>query len=544
MNFNEYVAKSNAAAFKPARKTTISKSTQKVEDFVPHKPGSISEGLTSQTADANNERAKAELTGGEVIGLDSATGEALIRQAGNRVVRASVPGASNGNPVKISGGSGVKTKSSVVSSTGWQPVEGRPGASRLTVVTVRDVEGLASLSDPCTPPDVKLQIVQREQAAGINIANGQVVGFGGVTGSTASQTDAYIRQLQDEIKAARNTPDQLPTSISGQGGTTAGQSFSTTLASLWGCVDNVCVQSPSGIFATKAQCEQNCGPRTYSCIAGQCIEVRGSTGQFQTLGDCINSNCGTRYTCIDGTPVPKRDGEFATIEAAISGGCYWGYDCVSGDCLPAIGGQFKSLSCCQQGCTDILSQWPVSITSATFDPPTQADQFRLQLVALQDPGKNPPQNTRFYGDGINARYSACNSIPIPENTTSIKVEFANFVTFSNVEFSRFEVFATGVGFEEVMLDFYVSQNNLLEEFSDFTNIIWAQQIIGDFESTPLYAPLISDFTNAFTSFNGIIVDSEPDVAGVSSVTRSRSLSGVYDPAYHQNPNGGTWGNCS
>lgn len=544
MNFNEYVAKSNAETFKPTRKATLGKTTRKVEDVIPHKPGSISEGLSSHVAEQNNERAKAELTGGEVIGLDSSTGEALIRQAGNRVVRANVPGATNGNPVNIRNGSGVTTKSSRVTNAGWQPVEGRPGASRLTATTSRQIEGFDLLTDPCTPPDVKLQIVQREQAQGVNIANGQVVGFGGVRGSSAAQTEAYIRQLQDEIKASRNTPNQLPTSISGQGGTTAGQSFSTTLASLWGCVGNVCVQSPNGIFATKEQCEQNCGPRTYSCIAGQCIEVRGSTGQFKTLGDCINSNCGTRYTCIDGSPVPKKDGEFATIEAAISGGCYWGYDCVSGECLPAIGGQFKNLSCCQQGCTDFLSQWPVAITAATFDPPTQFDQFYLQLMRVQNPGKNPPQNNRFLGDGPNATYSACNNIDIPENTTSIRVELANFAVVSNVEFSRYEVFATGLGFDDVFLDFYVTQNNLLDEFADFTGIVWAQQILSRLEPTPLYAPLISDFTNATTNFSGVIVDSEPDVTGVSSVTRSRSLSGVYDPVYHQNPSGGMWGNCS
>ena len=370
MNFREYVKSLRAGSLDKPKRTVKASSRYQI----PHEPGSMSRGVLDATADGSNSRAKQSPASGEVVGLDPSTGEALVRQAGNRVVRVQAEGASAGNTVSIDNPEsprtlslfGVKKAGSVsnpssVSSKGWQPVPGRSGVSRLSGTSSREVEGLDKLSDPCTPPEEKLQLVLAEQARGVGITDRGVVGFTSsanglvLNNQAARETQRYIDQLYEEIKNQGKQQQTLPQNLSldSTGGTQAiSQQFSATQASLWKCVNNVCVQAEDGIFATKEQCEGNCGPKTYSCVNGTCVLASGSTGQFKSLGECINAGCNTRYTCIDGNPVPKKDGEFATLEAAIAGGCYWGYDCNSttGQCEPAIGGNFKSLQCCQQSC--------------------------------------------------------------------------------------------------------------------------------------------------------------------------------------------------
>jgi hypothetical protein len=407
MNFNQYVADMVSKSLnKPKRVKVLGKSTSEL----PHEPATLSKGLTQGTAETNNDRATSDPATGEVVGLDPATGEALVRQPGNRVVRVQAEGATAGNTVSVSSSqpatrsslsvvkkSGTVTSKANVTGSGWQPVEGRPGVSRLTATSSRKVQGLDQLKDPCVPPDVKLQLVLAEQARGVGITDRGVVGFtssvtGQVLNNQASRdTQAYIDQLYEEIKAQGKQSQTLPQQLSldSQGGTsTLGQQFSSTLASLWKCVDGNCVQAPDGIFATKEQCQVNCGPKTFNCVNGTCVEVSGGTGKFKTLAECINGGCNTRYTCIDGSPVPSKTGEFATLEAAIAGGCFWGYDCDGmGNCSPAIGGAFKSLACCQQGCVDV-SQGAVL---TAISPPSGARSDEGAFIRV-----NGQSSARYY----------------------------------------------------------------------------------------------------------------------------------------------------
>lgn len=373
MNFSEFVKSMRAKSLDRPKRTVKAQS----RFSIPHEPGSLSRGALEAYAGSNNERAQTSPNTGEVVGLDPSTGEALVRQPGERVVRVQADNASTGNTVSLDNTGGPKalnqfgvkkagsvTNKSSVTSRGWQPVPGRPGASRLTVTSSRQIEGLDKVTDPCVPPEEKLQIVLAEKARGVGITDKGVVGIigGGPSGTIAlnnqasRDTEAYIQQLYQEIKDKDRQKQTLPQNLSldQTGGTSPiSQQFSASQASLWKCVNNECVQAPDGIFANREQCEANCGIKTYSCVNGTCVLVPGSTGKFKSLGECINAGCNTRYTCIDGSPVPKKDGEFATLEAAIQGGCYWGYGCntTTGECEPAIGGSFKSLQCCQQSCT-------------------------------------------------------------------------------------------------------------------------------------------------------------------------------------------------
>lgn len=363
-SFEEFARASHREAFDKPSKTTSSSSVTRL----PHEPGSLSKGQTGATARENNQRAIEAPSSGEVIGSDPNTGESLVRQPGNRVVRVDAGPASSGNTVSVNSRStgkvvkktGNVTKTTSTTSSGWQPVPGKPGASRLTATSSRKVD-TDSLNDPCVSPSVKLQIVNEELAKGVNIGlvNGraQIVGLGRVGGYGSStnleKTFAYLDQLANESKAAKGTSQSLPEAISSSP-STQGQVFSSTLAPLWKCVNDECVQAIDGIFATKEQCQQNCGPKTFNCLNGQCVEVQGSTGQFKSLADCIASNCGTRFDCVDGVPVPNKEGKYPSQEAAIEAGCYWGYSCNGlGVCTPAVGGEFKSLHCCRVGCEDV-----------------------------------------------------------------------------------------------------------------------------------------------------------------------------------------------
>ena len=424
-SFREYVSHLNKKAFDKPPRVSVSRSTVQL----PHTPGSLSKGVSKSVSGTNNERAQEAPTTGEVVGKDAATGEALVRQPGNRVVRAQVSNAAVGNTVSVTARDrdakiqsirrdGVVTSSKVVSNTGWKPVSGSTSKQRLSITTSTVIEGLDLLGDPCTPPDVKLKIVRAANANHVYInSDGSV---GGVLapvliGRRSSFNDdlingngQFIKQLYAESKAAGKQGQTLPQVISldSLGGTsTVGETFSPTQASLWECVDNECIQTPNGFYATKAQCEQNCGPRTFNCVNGTCVEVQGGTGKFSTLADCIASNCGTRYTCVDGTPVPTPNGEFATLEAAIQGGCYWGYSCDGeGGCTPEIGGQFKSLACCQQNCVDtsiggiitlrgpsvdVISEYDTMVIESTGPMPINID-----LRPLDEEG-NPTNNTNI-----------------------------------------------------------------------------------------------------------------------------------------------------
>jgi len=167
----------------------------------------------------------------------------------------------------------------------------------------------------------------------------------------------------------------------------------------------------------------------------------------------------------------------------------------------------------------------------------------LSIVAVNNPGKSLSSDA-LYGDRGSAQYRACNSIPIPEDTTSIRVDLVSFNTVANVEFARFEVYASGVGFTDTYLDFYVAENSLLPELAGFTTIQWAQQILLRDGATPLYAPRMDEFTGDGTAYDGTRVESEPPVDGVDTVVRNPALSGPYPPITHELQAGGDWAGCS
>lgn len=395
MDFNQFVESKKAKAFRGPRRFTVSSTTEPL----PHEAGALSKGLNRSRSGANNSRAKESPTIGEVVGRDAASGDALVRQPGNRVVRVEVADASVGNTVSVSRDEAIDSirkrgaVSSVtqVSNSGWKPVSGRPSVERLSATFSQEVENLELLGDPCTPPDVKIALVEAAIDIGMAVnAQGQAIGYTrdirtglSLDNEASRETGRLLQQLYEQEKAAGKQQQTLNQVISldSLGGTGTAGLETPSIPALWRCVNGTCIQDTQGFFASREECEQTCGGVSYNCVNGQCVEVRGPSGQFANLQACIEAPCNTRWACVNGEPVPSRDGPFISREDAVANGCFWGYDFNGVSCQPSIGGQFPSLQCCLElGSNPPLQSW----ASATASSDATADNNRERTLTLSD----------------------------------------------------------------------------------------------------------------------------------------------------------------
>lgn len=375
MEFREYAEAQRKKAFGPTKKITMRTFEPAEETPIPHEPGSMSQASVAQRAESNQSRATNNAGTGEVLGEDYGSGEAIVRSPGNRLVRVStgetaVPGqqvsvrssSPNEDDYQRIRNTGSVISKQLTSSTGWKRAENgsngfRPTSSASFTIR-REVADAGLLSDDCTPPDVRLRILEDAINNGLYLdAQGNIIGGAadGIVPGWGDQIAGYDA-LYDAYKAAKESKKQeqsLPTFLSLDelgGEPTLAQQFQPGVPLFWSCVNGTCVQSADGFYPTKELCEAQCRLSSFSCINGSCVEVDGLTGQFKTRDECLSSGCATKFDCIGGECVPTPNGQFPTLDSCQSSGCFWGFNCIGGECVPAQGGAFKTLACCQQNC--------------------------------------------------------------------------------------------------------------------------------------------------------------------------------------------------
>ena len=430
MNFQEYAQAQYDKSFR--NKKSYQVRTFEPSEPIPHEPGSLSQQAIADRAGANEARTASSPGTGEVVGEDLASGESLVRQPGNRLVRVntgqqSVPGQQvSVSSAKTETYERVRREGSVISqaitkSSGWERAEpvrtGFRGTASSSFTIEREVEDAGLIGDACTPPDVKLRILEDAIANGLYLdAQGNIIG--GITQGVGPWGDVLagydvLNDVYEEAKRADKQQQSLPTFLSLDslgGSSTLDTEFTPGVPLFWDCVDGTCVQSEQGVYPTKELCAQACRQTSVSCVNGTCVEVDGLTGRYKTLAECLAAGCSTRYDCIGGECVPTPDGEFQTLDSCQASGCFWGYNCVGGECVPAVGGAFKTLTCCEQNCQPLgpATAYLVSTNSpqgtsrhvlegaAAAVPPLSGNQTYNVLRRNFDP--NSPMVATFEGD--------------------------------------------------------------------------------------------------------------------------------------------------
>ena len=413
---------------------------------LPHEPGTLSQQRLESEAQRNNSRASQESSTGVVVGTDYSSGESLVSVPGQRVVRVQANQATQGAQLSIDNqkndeyerirryGTTVNTTSSF---SGWTPSASRPGVSTGTQTTTKSVGDIGLLRDDCTPPDVKARIIEDALLGGVFLDAqgnylGDTVGYGGnltlvpnpafpgtemlVSANLVSNEalNELYRQSKEEERQQQSLPSYLSLEALG-GESTVG--FTADLPVLWKCDNGLCVQAPDGLYPTKELCESNCGLSSWDCINGTCVSIPGSTGPYRTQDECVSQGCNTRFTCINGEPVPDPQGDFATKEAAIAGGCYWGYGKNQlGECEPQIAGPFKSLFCCQENQVQpaqvYFANWKAVGGAESLGAPVAEPYISQEtLVANQPttidysfPSVNGPKEIKYRGTKIPDSY--------------------------------------------------------------------------------------------------------------------------------------------
>lgn len=335
---------------------------------LPHTPGPLTAATLATAANGLRAKVAGGATVGSVVGQDPVTGEQLILQPGGKVIRASVPEATPGNEVTLQPSTGGRsrrgtraTTTSVATNTPTTVTAGggNPSAPKTLGALLASSNGnpatpqlWEAFTDPCTPPLERLSIAAflRNRNVYVTSESTYTQLFGVAYGAGSQDIQAanlYLGELQKQLKKAPPTLGVVASSTA--------TTITPSAQALWECTPTGCRQSAVGVYATKEQCEAQCAPKSWDCVAGSCLERAGLGGAFSSLGECLASGCSTRYRCVGGDIVPDKNGPFATPEAARAGGCYWGYNLSDGECSPALGGFYKSLACCRSAVSQRLS---------------------------------------------------------------------------------------------------------------------------------------------------------------------------------------------
>jgi hypothetical protein len=124
----------------------------------------------------------------------------------------------------------------------------------------------------------------------------------------------------------------------------------------------VLVNGPGGTYNSMAECDDAC-QTYYDCSEDgtTCVSKKGA-GEFNSLTECQNSECGKSYFNCDGSLCteiiglnPKGADDYDT-ELACNAACGNSFDCVGGNCVQRIGpqGEFETRQQCEAaGCENI-----------------------------------------------------------------------------------------------------------------------------------------------------------------------------------------------
>ena len=335
-------------------KVSLLNSTYTSDDYIEPEAAPLSQGAFSAEVAQNSDRAAGGTFEGEVVGIDSSSGESLVRSPGGSIKRVSTPD-------KVAPGTTVRTTSaprksnaayeqiravgvSVHQSGSLSSGKTDKGGSRVSFSISTSIPEAGLLSDPCTPPDVREAIISTAAMNGVYLnSEGKSTSFWAASASWAAYGKGGSQQtLPANLSTNKDT-----------GVPTLSQQYSSGLPKLFKCVDGTCVESDEGFYPTRELCEENCGIKTWNCQGGSCVAVSGPSGQYKTLEECQAAGCNSNYECVAGDCVPSKTGRFGTLEACLASGCYQGYSCVSGECVPTQGGLYRSLACCQSQCSPL-----------------------------------------------------------------------------------------------------------------------------------------------------------------------------------------------